>query len=268
MRFFLALAICHALPAQTLQLYSEFRRLDAAGAIVPQDQGGKPREILSPAMARNAFHSMRVAVSMPAGQWYTLHVSQNPDDAAKITLYREKNGDLLEPVKLPVQGKSTGAVDVYWVDVWIAASAPVRRVRLEAQLHEGSGWIIAPMEVRVIEATIASPNQSQIELPPVAASSDTTAYGILRQYLCGDSPKITPSPRNSRSLMRRNAQQDIALARSVEANLGKEKTASLIIQSFGGTTAGAFCASGKIVSPYGPEWYLRVRDFLYREASR
>jgi len=37
-----------------------------------------PREILSPAIARNAFASFQVVVQVAKGARYTLHIGQNP----------------------------------------------------------------------------------------------------------------------------------------------------------------------------------------------
>ena len=51
--------------AQSLRVVSEFQRFDPFGNVVPVDHTGEPREILSPALARNAFASFHVIVTIP-----------------------------------------------------------------------------------------------------------------------------------------------------------------------------------------------------------
>src|ERR1017187_5385935 len=49
--------------AQTVTVYSEFTRVDPFGQVVRADRGAnEPREILSPAIARNALSSFHVVV--------------------------------------------------------------------------------------------------------------------------------------------------------------------------------------------------------------
>ena len=60
--------------AQTIQVYSEFRRVDPYGKIVPADQGGKPREILSPLLARNSHATFHIVVEAPAEKYFHLLV--------------------------------------------------------------------------------------------------------------------------------------------------------------------------------------------------
>src|SRR5262245_30244076 len=130
------------LAAQTLQVYSEFRRVDARGEILAADRAGKPREILSPAVVRNAFASFRVVASSPAGQPFTLYIGQNPDTVFQLTAYREILGpggipDRLEPVKLPYTyhyaSRAEPISQSFWLDIWAPINAPVRRIRVEAQ---------------------------------------------------------------------------------------------------------------------------------------
>lgn len=264
-------AVLHAQP--TVQIYSEFRRVDASGKVVKPDQGGKPREILSPAMIRNAHATLRVVIHPPKDKWYTLHISQNPDDAVGITLYRELPAaggspylDKLEKVKLPVQGKGAG-VESFLLDVWVPGLAPARRIRLEAQLNDGQGWILAPMEVRILAGIAPQLKSVSTTLPRVDQPSDTAARGALREYVCDDKPQAMASSVNVRELIRRNALQDVAIARTLQVSWGREKLQAAIVQAAGGADVASWCAAPPQPSAYGPEWYLRVRDFLYREAS-
>src|SRR5437763_9664299 len=77
------------LPAQSLEVYSEFQRVDPFGSIVAADRAETPREILSPAVARNGFVSFHVVVSGPAQTNYFLYVVTNPVSACRVALYKE-----------------------------------------------------------------------------------------------------------------------------------------------------------------------------------
>src|ERR1700686_3004597 len=77
------------LPAQSIEVYSEFQRVDPFGRIVAADRAETPREILSPAVARNGFASFHVAVSVPPQTNYFLYVVTNPVNACRVALYRE-----------------------------------------------------------------------------------------------------------------------------------------------------------------------------------
>src|SRR5688500_14681849 len=72
-----------------VHIYSEFQRVDPIGSIVPQDRGVAPREILSPAVLRNAYASFHVIVTAPPNTLYFLSVQTNPADIFKIKLYRK-----------------------------------------------------------------------------------------------------------------------------------------------------------------------------------
>src|ERR1700726_2482135 len=85
------------LSGQSVQVYSEFAQINDAGAVVAPEN---PREILSPAVARNAFSSFQIAIQVPQGTKFLVYVGQNPDDAAKVTLYRRR-ASKLDPVELP-----------------------------------------------------------------------------------------------------------------------------------------------------------------------
>ena len=98
----------------TLRVFSEFTRIDPFGQIVPQDRGSaEPRSILSPGVPRNAFSSFRIAITLDKPAKYILDIGQNPENAVKSTLYRErfeKHGeswipDGLQQVKIPYEGE-------------------------------------------------------------------------------------------------------------------------------------------------------------------
>ncbi len=272
--FLLGLLWPHSAAAQSLQLYSEFRRVDAKGAILRQDAGGTPREILSPGFARNAWHSMRLVLRPVKGKWYTLWVTQNPPGLS-VKLYRElpvetnsTARDRLEQVRTPVQGQGTGEAETIWLDVFVPALAEVKRIRLEAQFHDGDQWFTYPMEVRILAAIVPRFQSTGGTVAGWEKPSDETARQTLREYLCGDTP-ARGGPRGlGRALTRRNARQDIALARALEGKRGGGETRNAVARAAGAESAAAWCAAPRGASPYGPEWYLKVRDFLYREASR
>jgi hypothetical protein len=209
--------------AQPLSVYSEFAQINAAGEVTAPET---PREILSPALVRNGFTSFQVVVQAPADRQWWLFVGQNPENAVKLTIYRE-SGDELEPVEVPRQSRGT---EILWMDVWTAATTPVQRIKIEPELHfsdaPNEDWIIYPIEARVVEARVPTP-----ALPPGS-------------YLCP--PVATPAPPMARFQLR-NAAQDFALAERVP----KEELAKLL----------TFCDT-----PAPPRWsenYLRIRDYLF-----
>ena len=69
--------------AQSIQVYSEFAQFNDAGAVAAPEN---PREILSPAVARNAFSSFQLAIQVPRDLKWLLYIGQNPEKAAKVTL--------------------------------------------------------------------------------------------------------------------------------------------------------------------------------------
>ncbi|MBI3680881.1 MAG: hypothetical protein HY235_10850 [Acidobacteria bacterium] len=259
--------------AQSVQVYSEFRRIDPKGQMLALDDMDKPREILSPAFARNAFHSLRVAIHVSAGKVYQLNLAQNPEDAVEMKLYRELPAaqgspirDRLVPVKLPVTGK--GPVhDSFWLDLWATALAPVRRVRVEVQLHDGEGWFIYPMEARILSAIVPQHKPANVALPSYKEPAAAAARQALREFVCNETPPSGPAGLTIRHLLRRNALQDLALARALQVTWGREKLIAALVQAAGGSDPAAWCNEKTQPSTAGSEWYLKVRDFLYREAS-
>ena len=177
------LLLIPAVWAQPLRVYSEFARIDAAGKVTAP---AEPREILSPAVVRNGFTSFQVVVDVPRGTPYQLYVAQNPENAVRVTLYRE-SGEKLEPVEQPASGTTA---QVFWMDLWTARDAPVQRIKVEPQLHVNNDWVIYPMEARVMNSTVPPDTGAQAPLcsPRAGISSDLLKF------------------RN------RNAQQDAAVA--------------------------------------------------------
>jgi hypothetical protein len=133
--------------AQSLSVYSEFVRVDAAGHVISPDE---PREILSPPLVRNGFTSFQVVVRAESGARWRLHVGQNPENAVRVTMYREDRQDL-QPVDLPVNGEG---VQIFWMDLWTARDAPVQRIKVEPELYLNGDWVTYPMEARVSETRV------------------------------------------------------------------------------------------------------------------
>ena len=227
------LVFVSALPllSQSVQVYSEFARLDASGEVTAPAQ---PREILSPAIVRNGFTSFHVVVRVPKNMPYALYIGENPMHAVKVTLYRETAGHM-EPVELPYQGDST---QVFWLDLWTDAGAPVRRVKIEPQLtvnlaDNDLGWITYPMEARVMEA--------QVSENPRRTEAD------IRTFLCGPIAAGHRAESAADRFHSRNQQQDVALA----ARAPKTE----LLRLFGPCDA---------AHTDDPERYLHVRDYLFR----
>jgi len=288
MRHVIVLTILWWLPRLTaqpiqLKIYSEFQRVDPFGEIVAVDRAEKPREILSPAVARNAYASFHIVVKTPPGTPFILYLGQNPEDTFKLTLYREwftqaggmwipdRLERVLEPYDSRLQPRAEDiagrSVTAFWLDVWVPAEARVRRVRLEAQLNVSDRWVIAPMEVRIRPARVPDFATSSGPLPPVEAPADQAALGPLRSFLCGAEEPVATGPVCVRRFIRRNAQQDMALARELERRLGRAAVLEGILQAVGASELEAWCRQPSGRPGLGAEWYLRVRDYLLRTAQ-
>jgi hypothetical protein len=266
-----------------VKVYSEFQRPDPFGGVVAADQpaaeGVIPREILSPGLVRNASATYHVAVTAAPGTEFTMHIQQNPKDYLGVTLYQEiweKRddqwiADRLEPVETSFSTaipEASGPIPrqntlLFLIDLHVASDAEVRRTRLEVQVYSDGNWIIYPMEIRILKATI--PVAELIPVPKSApgAPSDTTARAALKAYLCGSPKGAYPEPRTVQSMILRNASQDVALARALETAPG-QRSLPLIKQLAGGLEEAAWCAVPVFPTALGPEWYLRFRDALYR----
>lgn len=265
--------------AQSLRVLSEFRRVDPFGEIVPADREGRPREILSPLLARNSHASFRVVVEAPPGKIYYFYVVTNPEKVLRITVYKEmytRHGggwipDLLLEIATPYtshlpdryHGIPNQTAESFLVDVWTPREAPPGRMKIDAQLNVDGRWVIYPMEVRISDAVIPDAAARTGRLPPLEARSDAAVLGPVREYLCGVSEPPGDGGLTVRRLIRRNAVEALARARALEAERGKDEVARGLLRGLGIDRA-AFCALERIPGPLGPEWFLRGRDYLYR----
>jgi len=284
--WFLAVALAAApLAAQSIRVYSEFQRLDPKGEILGVDKAPRPREILSPAVIRNAYASFHVAVDVPKNLPFSLFVGQNPENVLQPTLYKvgwTARGaawwpDRLTPLTISADGKVADAGPLlprqttvaYLLDLWVPGEAPVERIRFELQLNVDQEWVIYPMEVRIQAPVLPVSLTPGSALAPLDAAADASAYEMLRSYLCGGGKREPEGPPSIRGIIRRNARQDVALARSLEAKCGKE---ALIPGLLGVLAPGAqpasWCLAPAFPAGHGAEGYLRVRDHLYRLADR
>jgi len=255
---------------QRIAVFSEFQRPAPDGGIVPSDRAPVRREILSPALVRNGWASFLFTVEAPPGELYTIYVAQNPDATAKVALYQleyaEAGGawvpDGLKPVEQPVQAALAEGqrMQAYLMDLFLPASTPVERFRLEIQLHAAGRWTIYPMEMRPTETT--APQQAPLRgsLAPVQARSDATLMLALQSSLCGDAPEAELRLENLRAVILRNALQDLAIARQ---RGGGEELRKKLIRAGGWSSEEDFCGSQQ-PAPRGPEWWLRVRGYLYQ----
>jgi hypothetical protein len=269
--------------AQSVRVYSEFQRIDPFGNIIAADRAEEPREILSPALARNAWTSFQVALGVPAGGTPKLYIGQNPENSVKVELYKAvfvKSGESwipngLAPVSIAGDGLVAGVAPqvpgqttlVYWLDLWVDNDAPVWRTRLEVQFNAGDHWIIYPMELRVQTARVPEPSGRLEAVAPVEAPSSDSARATLGAYVCGAGSAGDEGPLTIRRMIRRNARQDIAIARSLEPGLGKAAVLTELLNGIGARDRSAWCKAPGGPAQLGAEWYLRVRDFLYRMAN-
>jgi hypothetical protein len=231
---------CAAIFAQPLSVYSDLAQIDGLGKVTAPET---PREILSPALVRNGFNSFQVVVEVPDEAKWWLFVGQNPENAVKVTLYREMAGSL-EPVELPYQSSGT---QVLWMDLWADGNAPIRRIKVEPELNLNDDWVTYPIEGRVVEARVPlGPPFS-----PAVLRQDPTV--LMRGGVCGSisgnfSNVSGPGP-SLESLRFRNVQQDLRLVDAHPA--AKDDVKKLL----GGCDAPL---------PSDPESYLRIRDYLFR----
>ncbi len=255
--------------------------MDPFGDVVAVDRTSQPREILSPGVARNAFASFHIAATVPEREPFFVYAETNPPDVFRISLYKElyvktEAGwipDVLEPMKqpifdtlpyfpLPIAGQTTSS---YWMDIWVPADAAVERVRLEVLMKIGRGWVMYPMEVRVMPAVAPAIQERQVALPPATARADAAVYGPFRNFLCNAHEPGRKERLSVRRLIHRNAEQDLALARALEGR-GGDLRAELLHRA-GAVDRKHWCQSPPVAEPSGAEWFLRVRDAIYRKAG-
>jgi hypothetical protein len=265
----------NAARAQEIRLYSEFERFDPYGSPVASDRDTSPREILSPAMARNGHLSLHVVITAPAGTNYLLYTGSNPPDILQIKLYREYFSpcgddycpDWLAEQNTPAFGAipefrqdlARPAMDrqttrCYLLDIWAPPGTPPRRVRVEALLKTGA-WLVAPLEVRIVAPMVPEPGGPQIFAENIASvdePSSATAEIQLLRYLARLPVQWPTQTLRVRDIIQRNAAEDMLLARSLEVNEKPFPYLNLI----------SWWPS--VYPDPGAEWYLKVRDFLYR----
>lgn len=262
--------------AQSIKVYSEFIRIRPDGHMVQADSVPSPREILSPATARNAYATFRVVVEAPPGHSYQLHIAQNPDNSCAAKLYQEqyaRHGEELLPdslaeVNLPVNNKLPDGhkVQTYLLDLFIPESTPAGRFRLEVQLYANERWTIYPMEMR--PRSILSPVRVQPlgPLPAVTARSDIGIVVPLRETLCKqkpDSPSVELT--TARSFVMRNVRQDMLIAEGRVPSESLEGVAGMLLHAAGYPALRDFCAlTGQPLALKGPEWWLKARNYIYQ----
>jgi len=277
----LGLLLAAALSGQRIEVYSEFRRIDPFGEIIPMDKGGRPREVLSPLMARNSHSTFHVVTIAPPGKTYYFYATPSSEESLDVSVYKatyvESNQgwapDGLLRVENPYtslipdrsHGIETQRVEMFVVDVWVRKEAKPGRTKLDFQLNMDDHWLIYPMEARITDAVTPDVPVSSLQLPPVEARTDAIILGAVREYVCGipepasadtDEPSI-------RALIRRNVIEDLALARSEEETRGADVVAAGLL---GGLNMDRteFCDLESPENLQNPEWLLRGRDFLYR----
>lgn len=226
--------IASCLQAQVLRVFSEFVHFGPDGE---PSQPSTPREILSPAVARNSFATYQILVKASPGTSSTLWIGQNPENTFQVTLYRERAGQLTK-LSEPVDIEGT---EVIWMDVWVKRDLVPARYKLEPELYLNQDWVIYPMEVRVVEATVPEGARSL----GVASPMD-----VMRSNVCGMKPAPPPDappPITPASLRYRNALADLALAQAAP----KDELRRIV----------GPCDQ---VPLENPEAYLRIRDYLLR----
>jgi hypothetical protein len=273
----LALALAAGLPAaaQRVLVYSEFQRVRPDGEVYSADRVERPREILSPAVARNSWATFRVAVEAPPSAAYTIYIAQNPDNTVEAKLYEEtavEVGDELVPdglklVSLPVSAyfPRDRKVQTYLLDIRVPEDAPAKRFRLEVQLWAVDRWVIYPMEIRVREAMVPADPGPPRAVPSVRERSDAALDEILREWACGEKQDASPAPPalTARALLGRNARSDLALMRVHENQESRDGVLHQLLKAGGWTGVEQLCGQRQR-APRGAEWWLRFRDYLYQ----
>jgi hypothetical protein len=260
------LLCCGAACAQEINIYSEFERFDPFGRVVTQDRDLRAREVLSPAVPRNGHLSVHVVVRARGGTNYFLYAGSSPPNILRVKIYREhfaRCGDDYCPDFLTEQrSPSFGAMPesshdlpdqttrCYLFDIWVPPNTIPRRVRIEALLKVGI-WMVAPMEVRVIAPVVPESGGLPVaeDIAPLTAPSSATAQRQLLRYLGGLPPEMPPGILRLRDIIQRNAAEDMLVARS-----RRVRSPELTWMSW----------SPFVFPELGAEWYLRVRDFIYR----
>jgi len=270
------IVVAFSCDAQEIHIYSEFERFDPFGNPVAADRDPAPREILSPAVPRNGHLSLHVVITGPAGTNYLLYTGTNPPGILRVKLYREYftacgNNEFCPDWLVEQASPTFGAIPEfrhdlarpamdrqttrsYLLDIWAPPDTPPRRVRVEALLKTGT-WQVAPLEVRVLAPILAqmAPGAEQVlaeDVAPLDAPSSATARIQLFRYLARLPVELPPQVLRVRDVIQRNAAEDMLLAKSFDAAPFPDLTL-LYWWPF-------------VYPGPGAEWYLKVRDFLYR----
>jgi hypothetical protein len=122
------------------------------------------------------------------------------------------------------------------------------------------------MEVRIVSATVPETGDKIAggtaggteDLAPADAPSSATAEIQLLRYLGGFSPEWPNELLRVRDIIQRNAAEDMLLARSLEGS-SRARFPEMNLMSWWPLVYPHFGADR-----LGSEWYLKVRDFLYR----
>jgi hypothetical protein len=98
-------------------------------------------------------------------------------------------------------------------------------------------------------------------LPGVEQGADFPALQVVREYLSGSPLRVGAQPVTLRGIIRRNAIQDMALAASMDPTLAgpdimERRVIDLLWNNF-----------RFVPHVFGAEWYLRLRDYLYNQAT-
>jgi hypothetical protein len=197
-----------------------------------------------------------------------------------MTLYKEdfvkRDGDWIPDILVPFRPPNFGVIPdglanipgqtacAYLLDIWVPGDAPVTTVRLEVSLKVGT-WVVLQLEVRVLPARVPTLlSGSPRDLPAPEQRADESVLEPLLRYMGphGEGPRSAVAGKNAsqpklaaphtlREAIRRNAEQDMALARLIDPKI--------LVPALKNKQA----ASGS-----GGEWYLGIRDLIYRLSSQ
>lgn len=282
-----ATSLAHAqerkLTGTDIRIYSEFERFNPFGEPVAADRDMRPREVLSPAMPRNGHMSVHVVITAPPDSNFFLYASTNPPGILKVQIYREFfarcGNDFCPDWLVPQSSPTFGAMPelahnpdypaldrqntrCYLLDIRSTADTPPRRVRVEALLKVGT-WLVAPMEVRIVAPTVpvipaGAAKLVREDIAPIDAPSADTAGIQLFRYLAGMPPEWPRQLLRVRDFIQRNAAEDMLLARSLEGQQPR------VFPEMNLLAWAPFVYPHSGAGGLGAEWYLKIRDFLYR----
>jgi hypothetical protein len=117
------------------------------------------------------------------------------------------------------------------------------------------------MEVRILDATVPDAKPVWGAVPDVTEPADAALRGPLRQALCGEKEAPASFALTARHHVRRNAAQHLTIAKTADLQLAISKAPNA-------PGVEALCGDAPATSSSGPEWFLRVRDNLFRAKSR